>query len=491
MIDFFSGIRGDFSLSAISIRLYAPDPKSLFKHMPDANPEQSLENWENFGKKIDWHFEMQSILYVANFVHEFVHLLQHTTLLQCMHQVDFFHNITRSILGYLQEIKGESNNWPPKIPLLNWLANSEGEEAREIFDLCHLCNIIYSLYLGNEDFAQHYCESLKKEVKEIFIEPFNPRISSLDSNIKEFDQVPITTTMLLESQATMLAYRFVASFYGTNFANRLVLGDGSDQPKIREDYDILSLIAVADGLLYLTPLIIDWALDGSAYFNYKEKNADYSYLHPTWRFAKLYRAAKEFKNRHNLSNLDLFGRLKDILELKREIFRIAKMEIDDPDYLITWINQLKNEMIRKIFQRNIELKLEHPEVYAYFESNFALIGSKTYIPLTFFRDNAYHNFHTSTYQPEHDILDAEILSRFTRRAFELDRMIEGVIPKCPFCQGLEYELKDGKKVKRYPPAGQRGIITKDVIVSENCHCGWEHEFKEFWGVTPEQIEFLN
>ena len=77
--------------------------------MPNGSEETKLENWEAFSKNKNWNEEIQSILYVANFVHEFVHLIQHTTLLQCMHQVDFHHSITKSILGKVEEFKGDKS----------------------------------------------------------------------------------------------------------------------------------------------------------------------------------------------------------------------------------------------------------------------------------------------------------------------------------------------------------------------------------------------
>ncbi len=218
MIDYLSEIRGDFSISAISLRLYAPDSESLFRFMPDANENQRIENWEEFSSKIDWSQEIQSILYVANFVHEFIHLLQHTTLFKCMSQVEFYHSITWSILKHLEKIKNEDGIFPPKIPLLNWLFKIDNHDTKEIHDLWTLGNVYHNLYLGNEEFAKHYCQTVKANIKELFIEPFNPRIKHLNSKFTKFNDVPIDTVMLLESQATAITFRFISSFYGEKYA---------------------------------------------------------------------------------------------------------------------------------------------------------------------------------------------------------------------------------------------------------------------------------
>ncbi len=244
-------------------------------------------------------------------------------------------------------------------------------------------------------------------------------------------------------------------------------------------------------MLYLMPMVIDWALEGVCFSARGEEKVDYSAFHAPWRFVRLYNAAKELKNQNNLKKLDVFNVLKDVSEIKKKIFNIAKMEEDNPDDLKKWVSKIDNEILRKIFQRNIPFKLEHPEAYAYFESNFALIGKNTYIPITFFRDNPYTNFHSPMYSVKDDILDAGRLSFFTQRAFDLNRMIEGLTPKCPFCQGLEYELPDGHKENRYPPAGQRGGISEQLIVSKYCNCEWGWGFKDFWGILPEELEHLN
>lgn len=39
------------------MRLYAPNPEELLKHMQDGNETTLIENWEDYMGRINWNFE--------------------------------------------------------------------------------------------------------------------------------------------------------------------------------------------------------------------------------------------------------------------------------------------------------------------------------------------------------------------------------------------------------------------------------------------------
>ena len=483
-------VSGDFALSAIAIRLLAPDPESLLEYMPDARPGQSIYEWEEFSRGIEWRDEAQSLLYVGNFVHEFVHLLQHTTLFQCMHQVHTFHSLvysTMSVIMNLRESK-RPGTWPPKVPLLEWIEDVDKEKGEALWRQWILADAYFRLYEGDEEFAEHYCYTIGKAIEEVLIKPFNPRVSHLDREpsapFHEFNDLQITTRMLLESQATALQYRFLGSFYGEGLAQQLI--GGSPRACVRRDYDVLHLVAICDGIALLLPLLVDWAFMGQRSFPKEPpyQTTDYSAIHPGWRFVRLYNAAKQAVSEGRIpKGHAMWESLKDIQTLQETVYAIAALPLDDIQYVIDWVEGLPDTPLKAIFATNILGRKEHPEAYASLEANLTTIQSWTCMPIVMFRDKPLVRYHPGK---RLDVLEQVSLDHFAKRIFEINRMIQGVKPSCPFCVGVD----NGQNGKIVPPVGSQTWGVKGQDVSPTCHCGWGLDFKVTWGVAPEEIHFM-
>ena len=485
----FRTIAGDFTLSAIAIRLLAPDPESLLRYMPDARPGQSILEWEAFTRDINWAQEAQSVLYVGNFVHEFVHLLQHTTLYQCMNQVHVIHSLVHYTLSLMMELRDSNRKgvWPPQLPLLKWIASVDEERGTALWKEWMLADAFFRLYEGDEEFAQYYSDTIGEPMEHVFTEPFNPRVSHLarDPSVpfSQFNDLQINTKMLLESQATAFEYRFMATFYGESIAQQLI-GGVPDAP-IRQDYDVLPLLAMSDGLGFLLPPLIDWAFMGQSYVleERPHKVADYSTLSPSWRFVRLYNAARTAIADGTLpKGQELWHALKDIRSFQEKLCGIAGLRDDDIDCVTTWVAELPDTPLRSVFQTNLAGRKEHPEAYASLEANLTPIQSWTCTPLVMFRNNPLAHYHPGK---RLDLLDQIRLDRFAKRIYEITNMVRGIQPSCPFCVGVGVGGSYGQRL--IPPVGGQSWGIEGQQVSADCHCGWGFEFKDTWGVAPEGI----
>jgi hypothetical protein len=484
----FQVVAGDFALSALAIRLLAPDPQSLLRHMPDARPGQSIFEWEKFSSGIDWTHEAQSVLYVANFVHEFVHLLQHTTLYQCMLQVHTIHSLAWSTMSTLMELKDSQRMgaWPPQLPLLPWILNVEQEKGESLWKEWIQTDAYFKLYAGNEEFAQDYCDTVGEPIENVFVKPFNPRIGHLARSpsdpLAKFSVLAITTRMLLETQATAFEYRFMSSFYGEHMAQQLI--GGFPNAPLRPDYDVLHIVAIGDGLGYLLPCLIDWAFMGPTYLLEEpaRPQLDYSAVHPAWRFTRLYNAAGKLVREGRLpKGRELWDALKDIRPLQQAVYQAAGLSIDNIDLVANWVDTLPDSPLKSVFQMNLAGRRDCPEAYASLEAFLTPIQAWTCTPLVLFRRNPLAHYHPGK---RLDTLSQIRLDEFAKRIFEINRMVEGTRPYCPFCVGIG----DGGKLA--PAVGGQTWGAGEDWASSECHCGWAFGFKSTWGVAPEDIKLM-
>ena len=483
----FSAIKGDFSLAAISMRLYAPSPQELLKFMPETSTEKSLENWEKFCADKNWNNEIQNILYIGNFIHELVHLYQHTTLFQCMAQVSNIHNANHHLLTEITNLIKEKNI-TPKLPLIKWLESVDSEyifKALQIFESSH---IAYELYNGNKNIAKDICNRTNTKLKDTFSDPYNPTIYDLKSNLfSEYHQLDITSKMLLESQSTMIEFNFIHTFFSEEIALNFILG--GKRHSFRTDYDLIPYIAINENLHLILPVLIDWAFEGIIYFD-KETNfihdKDYTKIHPPWRFIKLYQALKEYIAIRNLNGIDYLS-LMEIEGIKIELFKSAKIKLDDINKTISWIDKLENKVLKRVFSNNIKVKFEQPTAFATFQSNITYLANKVHIPMLFYRDNVISNKTPTQNIYSTNMIESSFLSDFARQSYALNRMIEGLKPFCPHCIGTEYELSNGVKINNFPPVGQQRRVTEDIIISDYCMCDYAYQFKEQWGILPENM----
>jgi len=491
-------ISGDFSINALSLRLLAPNHESLLRHFPhyhSTNTEswnQRFSDWHAYSQKINWKHEALSIRYIANYIHEFIHLIQHTTLFQCMGQVHLNHMAINLLIDRIKTIIYDEKQI--NLPLINWLNTINNPLVDEIQKVINVFDSNFRLYQGDEDFVNAFCNHIGEKLENVYTNPFNPRIKHLEINNSSFEDVPITTEMLLESQATLITYRFVTTFFGNNYARDLVLGAGSNfgmglKSGIRVNYDILPLIAIEEKMEYFIPLLIDWAFEGTSCLPNESTKVHYSNIHPGWRFVKLFNAAVPILKNKKL-HFEVLAEL-DLQYLKSEVFNAAEVPIDKKDEILSWIQKENNQILKKVFQRNIKPRLEKPNYYLLFEIFFPYIREFTYIPMTFFRDDfSNQTHHSALYNPKDDLFDPFHLSQFSQRAYDIELFFNGIIPSCPFCNGVNYTDFKGNSRIKYPPLGRTGMVTKDFIVSANCNCSWAYNFKEFWGLLPDEIKYL-
>lgn len=463
-------VLGDFSVSSLTMRLYAPNFEALLQFLPDATEEQSVENWQEFAARQNWYEEGQGILYVANFLHEFVHLLQHTTLATPSGHVTSTYDATRTAVALLYEMRDEGTAWPPKLPLVPWLDRHGGERAEEFLKRMIELDVMFQLYQGNEDFAKHYTDTLGLDMATYFVEPFVPRIGHLlegaGRSFGPIDRTSITTTMLLESQATAWEYRYVGAFFGQDIAHRLCLGQGD---RLRPNYDLLPTIAILDDLLFFLPLVIDWALDASAIFRHGKPD-EYTEAQPSWRFLHLYNATKTILAGNSAAWRDT-SRLE---ELRHLVYEEAGFRHDDSTAYADWLEQLPESPIRSVLRTNIRARLQHPTYFALLEAFLARIQAHVCTPLVIFRDRSWEGFHPGV---RLETLEQVVLEEFGHRFWEIGQMILGNLLRCPFCNGAST-----------PPVGRRTIGVEGQEVSRFCRCGWAFRFHANWGVSPDDIE---
>jgi len=483
----FSAIKGDFSLTAISMRLYAPSPQELLKFMPDSSPEKRLENWDNFSTDKNWNNEIQNILYIGNFIHELVHLYQHTTFFLCMVQVSNIHKSNHYLLDAIERLIKEKG-LTPKLPLIEWLDNIEDEYLSSAMRLHLTSHLNYEVYSGNKNMAIQMCNSAKKQLKEVYCDPLNPKIKDLDSNLfSDFHDFDITSIMLLESQSTMIEFNFICSFFSEEIALNFTLG--GKRHSFRTDYDLLPYIAISQNIHHILPSIIEWSFEGSRYYDHETNyinDIDYKNIHPPWRFIKLYNALKEYMANRKIKGIDYLS-LVNIEEIKRELFKIAKINLDDVNDTKSWISSVENKVLKRVFENNYKVKTDQPTTFATFQSNITYLANKIHMPMLFYRDNVITNKTPTQNLYPSNMLESSFLTDFARRTFALNRMIEGVKPLCPHCIGAEYKLSNGLTYKKFPPVGQRRRITEDFIISDYCMCDYAYDFNEFWGLLPENL----
>jgi len=511
LLSFGDVIEGDFSLSAISMRLLAPDPDALMRYMPDATPDQSLEKWPAFAASVDWTQEAQSLLYMANLVHELQHLIQHTTLFQCMYQVSRLHRLTIHTDGVFGRLRKFSEShpeegagmWPPRIPLLDWFKAVAGSVADplvcEWIDFC----LQYRLYLGDEGAATDYNRFLHEQGLATLPSPYNPRVSDLAVSelpqVRQWSGVPLTTTALLESQATMFAYRFIGSFYGQALADELVLSVSTGAPD--PTYHLLPFIVLNDipPMVYMFPMLVDWAFGGSGDLPRDDRDTvtRIKDIQPTWRFCRLYNAARSILlSDGKVGRGQPWTSDEEFAALRERTLRVAGLHDDRPEFLVEWVKDLPDMPLRQVFLTNCTHRQENERAYAMLEANLGFVQNSLCIPLLQFREQPLVRYQVGLGRNLSPV-DQLRLDFYARKLFNLNRMIEGARPQCPFCQGLEYRTASGATVKRHPPIGS-GMITvasdgkeHDLFVSPHCRCFWAHEFRDTWGVLPEQLLFHN
>lgn len=470
-------ILGDFEPLNFCVRVFAPSPDALRRYLSD-HPIGDPSEWQARVSSTNWEDEETRLhlLYVSNFVHEASHFFQFTTRAQTA-QHSFLRRLALAETWKLLDQLRSEGKWPPRLPLWRWL-RSFGEHYEHWLKVQLTWQVVERLFDGDEGFAAEYFA--KGDGPQCVVpKPFNPRVGHITSGT-DFDAVPITTRLLLESEATLLEYRFMASHFGDILGTKIwgLLSGGG----LRTNYDILPIVAIRDGMQYLLPFIIDWTFQGDI----TTAGPRYADIHPPWRFASLYRAAKELFA--GIAPGEIVTRHEEIVDA---VHKTAQLEVLGPAVMkssIDWVQRELSGAERAIVDSNMTLRFTHPTLFGLFELNYDTILANARMPIVIFGANLLgrHSFGKPL-----GPLEAVQLSYQGRRFFELQRMISSAQIACPFCNP-EVVLIDGKEHLSRDPffvnAGAAGRITEDLLISNRCGCAWAFEFKEAWGVSPDALE---
>lgn len=297
-------VYGSYNPLAMLLRTWAGSREALEATLPIAfdelPPKLQFSNWPPKERPDD-----ESLMAVANFIHEYTHYLQTTTRAFPIGRLSNLASQSAWTLDLVRALSDCTNHnafWPPHLPLAHWVWSSLPR------DLCgtwirkwmvaETTNRIFwgqSFYRREEPFGEHiddlfrqYHSTHKGSMLEL-PEPLYPRIQGVDENGEALDEAFILLPQdILENEANVNVFLYLWIWYDSDTAFRItkrLLGPNNT----KETFGV-AFAWIMQGIGSLFPLAADLAFQGRPH-----KGSSFKDIHPSWRFMQAWQSCLKFK----------------------------------------------------------------------------------------------------------------------------------------------------------------------------------------------------
>lgn len=465
-------VLGDYSPITLTVRLHARSPATLFEHMPRGDMSKSHDRWADYSKSIDWHTKTDALIEIGNYIHELTHHIQYTCRPTMIHMYSLDRAFGTNTYLLVRELLKATGVTAPRLPLGQWLGEIAPEKAREWYVIGRMARDGRATFSGDRRVAEEVCRLMGQSFEEMYPVPFAPTLSDLAADLPDallpYRSFPIRLRTLLESEATLIQFRYWCAYFGPDVAEEV--HSAAAGGRMRFDYDALPLLAIHEGYTYLLPLLVDWALRGPI-----SVPGDRKLTFPIWRFAVLWKAARRFAGVHPV-------------ELERNLAEVEKAvhaEAGLPDPWTSFESQVEGAVrwcegpLRTVLACNLRAARNRRDLLVIPEMDLLEFVREIYIPVVVFRDALHWAYHPGIRLPTAEQVALEMQCRQAWTGRHLASLGRGDNLRCPFCRGSGYGDR--------PNAGRRPIGVVGDAVAASCHCGWAREFKSDWGFGPDDL----
>lgn len=454
---------GDFSELALAMRLLARSSSQLAEVLPSfCDDDSAVDAWRAWRAR-NWEPMGTQVLAAGNFIHEFWHLIQASCRSGGVLRVAGLHSYAAHMRRALFSVR-ESKRWPPRLPAASWLESVAPDIWNEAMKTARVFDVSVAIRDGDRAFLEdaRAAESFKT-ADDLPQLPALGEIAFGDPTWlgNQSDQ-PLSLDFLAESEATLVERRFLEFWFGEvgrDVFHQTIRG------RLRAEYDVLPILAAADGMVGVLPLLMDWSMQTALTIDLTSLRA---HKYPGHRFLTLYAAAGRYRG---ASPREVTEHYQEIVDNLARATGLPKPE-ETLAAAIEHIEQLAlPHTLKRILVHNGTYRLRYPEPFLQPEYGFLQLYDNLGVGHAIFRGDPMTMWSwDSVLSPvERAELQWEALT-----AAQTYQIITEKSAACPWCSGGN------------PNFGAQPAI-EAPIQDRCCQCGWHDHFVAVWGAQPQSL----